>query len=95
MEASEAETEASEAETEDSEADVAEASEADAADAADSTPKTKPERQAPSQASKALKRDFDLFINNISNMADFLENDSEDEGIEDYKMGGYHAPHIG
>ena len=28
-------------------------------------------------------------------MADFLENDSEDEGIEDYKMGGYHAPHIG
>ena len=26
---------------------------------------------------------------------DYLENDSEDEGIEDYKMGGYHAPHIG
>jgi len=24
-----------------------------------------------------------------------MENDSEDEGIEDYKMGGYHAPHIG
>jgi hypothetical protein len=27
--------------------------------------------------------------------SEFLENDSEDEGIEDYKMGGYHAPHIG
>ncbi len=26
---------------------------------------------------------------------DFLDNDSEDEGIEDYKMGGYHTPHIG
>jgi hypothetical protein len=26
---------------------------------------------------------------------DFLDNDSEDEGIEDYKIGGYHAPHIG
>ena len=25
----------------------------------------------------------------------FIDNDSEDEGIEDYKMGGYHAPHIG
>ena len=25
----------------------------------------------------------------------FLDNDSEDEGIEDYKMGGYHTPHIG
>ena len=25
----------------------------------------------------------------------YIENDSEDEGIEDYKMGGYHAPHIG
>ena len=24
-----------------------------------------------------------------------MDNDSEDEGIEDYKMGGYHAPHIG
>jgi len=94
VEASEAGTEASEAETEASGADAAD-SEADAADVADSTLKTKPERRAPSQASKALKRDFDLFINNISNMADFLENDSEDEGIEDYKMGGYHAPHIG
>jgi hypothetical protein len=28
-------------------------------------------------------------------MDNFLENDSEDEGIEDYKMGGYHTPHIG
>ena len=27
--------------------------------------------------------------------SEFLENDSEDEGIEVYKMGGYHAPHIG
>ena len=26
---------------------------------------------------------------------DYMENDSEDEGIEDYKMGGYHAHHIG
>lgn len=26
---------------------------------------------------------------------EFVDNDSEDEGIEDYKMGGYHAPHIG
>ena len=25
----------------------------------------------------------------------YIENDSEDEGIEDYKIGGYHAPHIG
>jgi hypothetical protein len=25
----------------------------------------------------------------------FIDNDSEDEGIEDYKIGGYHAPHIG
>ena len=25
----------------------------------------------------------------------FLDNDSEDEGIEYYKMGGYHTPHIG
>ena len=25
----------------------------------------------------------------------YLENDSEDEGIEDYKLGGYHTPHIG
>ena len=25
----------------------------------------------------------------------FLDNDSEDEGIEDYKMGGYHTPPIG
>jgi len=25
----------------------------------------------------------------------YLDNDSEDEGIEDYKMGGYHVPHIG
>jgi len=25
----------------------------------------------------------------------FIENESEDEGIEDYKMGGYHVPHIG
>ena len=27
--------------------------------------------------------------------AENIDNDSEDEGIEDYKMGGYHAPHIG
>lgn len=26
---------------------------------------------------------------------EFLDNDSEDEGIEDYKIGGYHTPHIG
>jgi hypothetical protein len=26
---------------------------------------------------------------------EFLDNDSEDEGIEDYKIGGYHVPHIG
>jgi hypothetical protein len=25
----------------------------------------------------------------------FIDNESEDEGIEDYKIGGYHVPHIG
>jgi len=24
-----------------------------------------------------------------------IENDSEDEGIEDYKIGGYHPLHVG
>jgi serine/threonine-protein kinase SRPK3 len=27
--------------------------------------------------------------------ADEADNDSEDEGIEDYKLGGYHPVHIG
>ncbi len=26
---------------------------------------------------------------------DELDNDSEDEGLEDYKLGGYHPVHIG
>lgn len=26
---------------------------------------------------------------------DALDNDSEDEGLEDYKLGGYHPVHIG
>lgn len=33
--------------------------------------------------------------NNHNLEADIEENDSEDEGIEDYKLGGYHPVHIG
>lgn len=29
------------------------------------------------------------------NPEDDLDNDSEDEGLEDYKLGGYHPVHIG
>lgn len=37
-------------------------------------------------------------LNNINEPAPIIgeeENDSEDEGIEDYKLGGYHPVHIG
>ena len=34
-------------------------------------------------------------INNQPIHLDEDENDSEDEGIEDYKLGGYHPVHIG
>jgi hypothetical protein len=33
-------------------------------------------------------------VNNEPDEEEVL-NDSEDEGIQDYKMGGYHPPHIG
>jgi serine/threonine-protein kinase SRPK3 len=32
---------------------------------------------------------------NIPHLVDEIEDDSEDEGIEDYKIGGYHPIHVG
>jgi len=56
---------------------------------------------------KPPKYHWEKLMNNKSNIMDFVlkenrnpqynidEDDSEDEGIEDYKIGGYHPVHVG